>query len=42
MKTVLSKILLCSGKNMLNTKSRELFKSDAVPFMLPGGINYEF
>jgi hypothetical protein len=42
MKTVLSKILLCSGKNMLSNKSRELFKPDAVQFMLPGGINYEF
>jgi iron complex outermembrane receptor protein len=34
--------LFCSGKNMLNNKSREFFKSDAVPFMLLGGLSYEF
>jgi iron complex outermembrane recepter protein len=34
--------LFCSGKNMLNDKSREFFRSDSAPFMLMGGINYEF
>ncbi|MEO6220180.1 MAG: hypothetical protein ABIO81_07115, partial [Ginsengibacter sp.] len=34
--------LFCSGKNILNDKSREFFRSDVVPFMLLGGINYEF
>lgn len=34
--------IFCTGKNMLNDKSREFFKSDDVPFMLLGGINYEF
>jgi len=32
----------CSGKNILNDKSREFFRTDDVPFMLLGGINYEF
>ncbi|MEO6316196.1 MAG: TonB-dependent receptor plug domain-containing protein [Chitinophagaceae bacterium] len=31
----------CSGKNILNDNSREYFKTDAVPFMLLGGIHYE-
>jgi len=34
--------LFCSGKNILNDKSREFFRADDVPFMLLGGINYEF
>lgn len=34
--------LFCSGKNILNNKSREFFKTDAVPFMLIAGFNYEF
>lgn len=34
--------LSCSGKNLLNDKSREFFGTDDVPFMLMGGINYEF
>ena len=34
--------LFCSGKNLLNNKSREFFKADEVPFMLLAGINYEF
>jgi hypothetical protein len=31
-----------SARNLLNDRSREFFRSDAVPFMLSGGINYEF
>ncbi|MDB5280209.1 MAG: TonB-dependent receptor plug [Ferruginibacter sp.] len=34
--------LFCSAKNMLNNKSREFFKTDAVPFMLLGGLNFTF
>jgi iron complex outermembrane recepter protein len=34
--------LFCTGKNLLNDASREFFKTDAVPFMLLGGIRYEF
>jgi len=34
--------LFCSGKNILNDKSREYFRSDTAPFMLLGGINFEF
>ena len=34
--------LSCSAKNLLNDKSREFFRTDAVPFMLVGGMNYEF
>ena len=34
--------VFCSAKNILNDKSREFFKADAVPFMLLGGIHYEF
>ncbi|MEO6672072.1 MAG: TonB-dependent receptor, partial [Ginsengibacter sp.] len=34
--------LFCSGKNILNDKSREFFRSDAVPVILLAGINYEF
>jgi iron complex outermembrane receptor protein len=30
-----------SGKNILNNKSREFFKTDAVPAMFFAGINYE-
>ncbi|HMJ46898.1 MAG TPA: TonB-dependent receptor plug domain-containing protein [Ferruginibacter sp.] len=33
--------IFCTGKNILNDRSREFFKSDAVPFMLLGGINFE-
>lgn len=32
----------CNGKNILNDNSREFFRTDAVPFMLFGGINFEF
>lgn len=32
----------CSGKNILNDRSRGFFKSDAVPFMLLAGLHYEF
>lgn len=32
----------CSGKNILNNTSREFFRTDEVPFMMFGGINYEF
>jgi iron complex outermembrane receptor protein len=34
--------IFCTGKNILNDKSREFFRTDAVPFMLLGGINYTF
>ncbi|MBK5271408.1 MAG: TonB-dependent receptor, partial [Bacteroidia bacterium] len=34
--------IFCSGKNILNNKSREFFKSDNAPFMLMGGLQYEF
>jgi iron complex outermembrane receptor protein len=34
--------LFCNVKNILNNKSREFFRSDNAPFMLYGGINYEF
>lgn len=33
--------IFCSGKNILNDKSREFFKADEAPLMLLGGINYE-
>ena len=32
----------CSGKNLLNDKSREFFRTDNVPFTLLAGLNYEF
>lgn len=34
--------LTCSAKNLLNNSSREFFHADDVPFMLIGGIHYEF
>ena len=34
--------LSCSAKNLLNQNTREFFRSDAVPFMLMAGVNYEF
>jgi len=34
--------LFISAKNLLNDKSREYFKSDEVPFMMLGGLSYEF
>ena len=34
--------LSLGAKNLLDNKSREFFRTDAVPFMLVGGINYEF
>jgi len=34
--------LFCSGKNILDNKSREYFRTDPVPFMLLAGLNYEF
>jgi len=34
--------IFCNAKNILNNKSREFFKSDTAPFMLLGGISYEF
>lgn len=34
--------IFCSGKNLLNDKSREFFRSDAVPFRLLAGLHYEF
>jgi iron complex outermembrane recepter protein len=33
--------LFCTGKNILNNKNREFFHTDATPFMLTGGLNYE-
>jgi iron complex outermembrane recepter protein len=35
-------LLFVSGKNILNNKSREFFRTDKVPAMFFGGINYEF
>jgi iron complex outermembrane recepter protein len=32
----------CTAKNILNARSREFFGSDNIPFMLVGGISYEF
>jgi iron complex outermembrane recepter protein len=32
----------CSGKNLLNDTNREFFRTDEVPFMLQGGLHYEF
>jgi iron complex outermembrane receptor protein len=34
--------LTLSGKNLLNNDSREFYKTDAVPFMMVGGIQYSF
>jgi iron complex outermembrane receptor protein len=34
--------IICSGKNILNDRSREFFRSDAVPLRLMAGISYEF
>jgi iron complex outermembrane recepter protein len=34
--------IFCSGRNILNDKSREFFHVDKVPCRLFGGINYEF
>jgi iron complex outermembrane receptor protein len=34
--------VFASGKNILNSKSREFFRTDEVPAMFLGGINYEF
>ena len=34
--------IFCSGKNILNDRSREFFRADAVPCMLLAGLNYEF
>ncbi len=31
-----------NGKNILNDKSREFFRTDEAPFMLLAGINYQF
>jgi iron complex outermembrane recepter protein len=33
--------IICSGKNLLNDRSREFFRSDDIPFMVLAGINYE-
>jgi iron complex outermembrane receptor protein len=32
----------CSGKNILNNRSREFYRTDNIPFMMYGGMNYEF
>jgi len=34
--------IFCSGKNLMNDKDREFFRTDEVPFMLQGGLHYEF
>lgn len=34
--------IFCTGKNLLNDKDREFFRTDEVPFMLQGGLHYEF
>lgn len=34
--------IFCSGKNLLDNKSHEFFRADAVPCMLMAGLNYEF
>jgi iron complex outermembrane recepter protein len=34
--------LTVSGKNLLNNESREFYKTDAVPFMMVGGIQCSF
>jgi iron complex outermembrane recepter protein len=34
--------LFCTGKNLLNNKSREFFGTDSAPFALFGGVNFEF
>ncbi|MBC7874329.1 MAG: TonB-dependent receptor plug domain-containing protein [Ferruginibacter sp.] len=34
--------LFCTGKNLMNDRSREFFRSDTTPFMLLGGLNIEF
>lgn len=34
--------IFCTGKNILNNKAREFFKTDDTPFMLLGGFNYTF
>jgi iron complex outermembrane recepter protein len=34
--------VFASGKNILNSTSREFFRSDKVPAMFFGGLNYEF
>jgi iron complex outermembrane receptor protein len=33
--------LFCTGKNILNDKSREFFRTDDIPFMLLAGVHYE-
>jgi iron complex outermembrane recepter protein len=34
--------LFCTGKNLLNDRSREFYRTDAAPFALFGGLNFEF
>jgi iron complex outermembrane receptor protein len=34
--------IFISGKNLLNSRVREFYRSDEVPFRLMAGINYEF
>jgi iron complex outermembrane receptor protein len=34
--------LFCTGKNILNNKSREFFRTDEVPVMFLGGVHYQF
>jgi hypothetical protein len=33
--------LFCTGKNILNNKSREFFRTDEVPVMFLGGVHYQ-
>jgi iron complex outermembrane receptor protein len=34
--------IFCSGKNILNNKTREFFRTDDVPAMFLAGVNYQF
>jgi iron complex outermembrane receptor protein len=34
--------IFISGKNLLNNRSREFYRTDEIPFRLMAGINYEF
>ncbi|MEP7106858.1 MAG: TonB-dependent receptor plug domain-containing protein [Ferruginibacter sp.] len=39
--TIKGLFLFCSGKNILNNKAREFFRTDDVPAMVLAGINYQ-
>lgn len=34
--------IFCAGKNLLNDKDREFFRTDEAPFMLQAGVHFEF